>query len=66
MSGVPTRTPLTVPVLVTAGLLAARVAAVAPLSNPLQGAGAITGANTHGVHLAAPWLYVVFAPLFSL
>jgi hypothetical protein len=66
MSGVPTRTPLTVPVLITAGLLAARIAAVAPLSDPLQTAGTIAGTSTHGVHLTAPWLYVVLAPLFSV
>lgn len=66
MSGVPTRTPLTVPVLITAGLLAAQAAAVAPLSDPLQTAGATAGTSIHGVHLSAPWLYVVLAPLFSV
>ena len=48
------------PVLLTAGLLLARVAAAPPLTDP-------TGAPLPAaLHLAVPPLYLVLAPLFSI
>ena len=44
----------------TAGLLAARLAAAPALSDPLG------SSLPPSLHLATPWLYGVFAPLFSL
>lgn len=44
----------------TAGLLAARLAAAPALSDPLG------STLPPGLHLATPWLYALFAPLFSL
>jgi hypothetical protein len=48
------------PLLLTAALLSARVAAAPPLTDP-------TGAELpHSVHLSAPWLYLLLAPIFTL
>src|SRR5439155_16589666 len=48
------------PVLLTAALLSARVVAAPPLTDP-------TGAELpHSIHLSAPWVYLLLAPLFTL
>jgi hypothetical protein len=48
------------PAVLTAALLLARVAPAPPLTDP-------TGAPLPGsIHLSAPWLYLVLAPLFTL
>jgi hypothetical protein len=49
-----------VPLGLTIGLLAARVAAIPPLSDP------VAGAVSPSLHLATPWLYLVLAPAFTL
>lgn len=48
------------PLTITAALLAARLAAAPELSDPT---GAVIPPS---LHLHAPWLYVLFAPLFTL
>jgi hypothetical protein len=55
-----TRGWLLAPLALTAGLTAARVAAVPTLSDPLGGPGPA------GVHLVAPPVYLLLAPLFTL
>jgi hypothetical protein len=49
-----------VPALLTAALVAARLAAVPALSDP------VAGAAPSSLHLEAPWLYLGLAPLFTL
>lgn len=49
-----------VPAALTALLLMARLAAVPALSDP------VAGVPPAGLHLEAPWLYLVFAPVFTL
>ena len=56
----PARAGLVLPLVLTAGLLAARATAAPALSDPLG------GPLPPSLHLAYPALYVVFAPLFSL
>lgn len=56
----PARAGILLPLALTAGLLAARAAAVSPLSDPL---GAPLPPS---LHLAYPPLYVALAPLFTL
>ena len=49
-----------VPVVLTAALLAARLAGVPALSDP------VAGAAPSAAHLQIPWLYLVLAPVFTL
>ena len=49
-----------VPLLFTAGLLAARLTAAPALSDP------VAGAAPAGLRLDVPWLYIGLAPLFTL
>jgi hypothetical protein len=51
---------LRVPAVLTAALLAAQLVAVPALSDP------VTGGAPAALHLQVPWLYVVFAPVFTL
>jgi hypothetical protein len=60
VSRAPGSTRLTVPILLTLGLLAARVVAAPPLSDPVGGGAAA------GLHLSVPWAYAALAPLFTL
>jgi hypothetical protein len=51
---------IVLPAVLTAALLSARAAAAPPLTDP-------TGAQlSHSIHLSAPWLYLLLAPLFTL
>jgi hypothetical protein len=54
------RSGLAVPLALTVGLVAARIVAAPALSDPLGAPVA------QGIHLAAPPLYVLFAPVFTL
>jgi hypothetical protein len=49
-----------VPAVLTAALLATRLASLPALSDPVTGAAPAT------LHLEAPWPYLVFAPVFTL
>jgi hypothetical protein len=60
VSRAPARFRYTVPALLTAGLLAARAAAVAPLTDPVHGAAPAE------LYLSTPFLYALLAPLFTL
>ncbi len=51
---------ISLPAVLTAALLLARVGAAPPLTDP-------TGAELpHSIYLSAPWLYLLLAPLFTL
>ena len=54
------RSRVVLPATVTAALLLARLAATPALSDP------VAGAAPTSLHLEVPWLYLVFAPLFTL
>jgi hypothetical protein len=49
-----------VPLTLTAVLLLARLTAVPPLSDP------VAGSVPASLHLSIPWLYLMFAPVFTL
>jgi hypothetical protein len=51
---------LGVPVILTAALLIARLTAIPALSDP------VAGAAPAALHLQVPWLYLVFAPVFTM
>ncbi len=54
------RSRLVSPLIVTGLLLAARLASAPALSDP------VSGAAPDALHLKIPWLYLVFAPVFTL
>ncbi len=60
MSRTPHRPSLAVPIVLTIGIIAARLASTPPLSDPIH------GTIPEGIYLATPWLYALFAPLFTL
>src|SRR5687768_11692147 len=60
MSPIRTSVRLAIPLGLTVLLLAARLAAIPAISDPVHGAA------PPSLHLTTPWLYLVLAPFFTL